>query len=297
MSVTCLCLKKLDVSRKVEELHAELLYPKLVIFEDYQNFRIVDLNTKEETSNSDLVFNFEHEILDKTLQDHLLWIILKSGEIVITDIIKGTQAKIKLDNYTKYQINRLQNVDQKVYFFSEGGECLHAPLSVQELDERIITGASEITLNLEKTRLRSVNPERITKKQQFDDLYLLIENGDIIAECPITGLQETISTDVKIEHIVPWDELVIFSCKEQMWAVNLRESNVYYKFANIENSGNYYPLAVHNNGLYFLVWDKLEVIFISLFFLSSLHYKFITQSMMLNFTGTNLLCFECLHFK
>lgn len=261
MSVTCIPLKKLDASRKLEELHAELLYPKLVIFEDNHNFRIVDLNTKEESNNSDLVFNFEHEILDKTFQDHLLWIILKSGETVVTDIMKGTLAKIKLGNFTKYQINRLQNVNQNVYFFSEGGECLHVPLSVQELDERISKGPSEISLNLEKTRVRSIESEHMTKKQQFDNLYLFIENGDIVVECPLTGLQETISTDVKIERIVPWGELVILSSKEQMWAVNLRESDVYYKFENIENSGNYYPLAVHNNGLYFLVWDKLEVIF------------------------------------
>lgn len=267
MSVTCLPLKRLDASRKLEELHAELLYPKLVIFEDYQNFRIVDLNTKEEPGNQDLTFNFEHEILDKTLQDHLLWIILKSGEIVITDIIKGAQVNIKLDNYSKYQINRLKNLNHKVYFFSEGRECLHAPVSVQELNEKISKGANEISLTLEKTSLRCVDSEHITKKQLFDGLYLYVEKGDIIVECPLTGLQELISTEVNIEHIVPWGELVVLSSKEKMWAVNLRDSNVFYKFENIEQSG-YYPLGVHDNGFYFLVWDKLEVIY--KFFLFSL---------------------------
>lgn len=279
MTVSCLPLKKISASKNLKELHAELLYPKLIIFEDYQNFRIVDLNTKEESDKSDLVFNFEYDILDKTLQDHLLWIILKSGEIFITDIINGTQAKIKLDNYNKYQINRLQNVNHKVYFFSEGGECLHALLSVQELNERISKGANEIFLTLEKTRLRCVG-EHVIKKQRLDNLYLFIENGDIIVECPLTGLQETISTNVKVEYIVPWGELVVLSSKEQMWTVNLRDSNVYYKFENDEHSGSYYPLAIHNNRLYFLVWNKLEVIiivFIKLRF-SKLQYEFVTQS-------------------
>lgn len=262
--VTCLPLKKLNASRKFKELHAELLYPKLVIFEDCHYFRIVDLNTKEESGNWDLAFKFEHEILDKALQDHLLWIVLKSGEIVVTDIMKGTQAKIKLENYTKYQIHRLRNVNHKVYFFSEGGECLHAPISVQELNERISDGASEISLTLEKSRLRYVDSERISNKQPFDGLYLFVEKGDIIVECPLTGLQEIITTDINIEHIVPWGELVVLSRKETMWAVNLRDSNVYYKFENIEDTGNYYPLAVHSNGFYFLVWDNLEVILFSL---------------------------------
>lgn len=273
MSVTCLPLKKFDASRKLKELHAELLYPNLVIFEDNQNVRIVDLNTKDESGNRDFALNFEQEILDKTLQDHLLWTILKSGEIVITDIIKGTQAKIKLDNYTKYQINRLQNVNHKVYFFSEGGECLHAPFSVQELSEKISNGANEISLTLEKTRLR-YDSEQITKKQLFDSLYLFVEKGDIIVECPLTGLQDIISTDVAIEHIVPWGELVVLSSKKRMWVVNLRDSTVYYKFENIEHAGNYYPLAVHNNGFYFLVWDTLEVIFMFYFFVKLISPKY-----------------------
>lgn len=260
--VTCLPLKKLNTSEKIEELHAELLFPNLVIFEDCHNFRIVDLNTKEESGNWDRAFKFEHQILDKALQDHLLWVILKSGEIVITDIRKGAQAKIKLDNYTKYQNHRLQNVNDKVYFFTEGGECLHAPLSVKELNEKISNGASEISLTLEKARLRYGDSEHITKKQPFDGLYLFVEKGNLFVECPLTGLQEIITTDVNIDHIVPWGEMVVLSSKETMWAVNLRDSNVYYKFENIEGPGNYYPLSVHNNGFYFLVWDKLEVIFI-----------------------------------
>lgn len=272
MSVTCLPLKKLEDSGKLEELHAELLYPKLIIFEDSQNFRIVDLNTKEESGNPDLTFNFKHEILDKILQDHLLWIILKSGEIVVTDITRGTQAKIKLDNYTKYQINRMRNINHKVYFFSEGGECLYAPLSVQELNERIGEGASEISLTLEKTRLRYVDSEHITKKQLFDNLNLFVEKGEIIVECPLTGLHEIISTDVNIGHIVPWGELVVLSSNERMWAVNLRDSNVYYKFENIEHSGTFYPLAVHNNGFYFLVWGKSEVSFMFFCILYSLEH-------------------------
>lgn len=261
MSVTCLPLKKLDASRKFEELHAELLYPKLVIFEDYHNFRIVDLNPKEESGDLNIAFNFEHEILDTTLQDHLLWIILKSGEIFITDILKGAQSKIRLDNYTKYQINRLQNDDHKVYFFSEGGECLYAPLSVLELDEKINKGASEISVTLEKTRLRCANSEHGAKKQLFNGHYLFVEKGEIIVECPLTGLQETISINADIEKIVPWGELVVLSSKERMWAVNLTDSNVYYTFENTEHSENYYPLAVHNNGFYYFLWTELKVSF------------------------------------
>lgn len=259
MSIIHSQLKKI-CTKSFDHLQVQFLYPKLVIFEDTQSFRIVHLQSKktqETVEDLDLSFKLDHEILDSVLQDHILWLILRSGEVLVTDVLKGSQLKIRPDNYENYKIHKFRTINHLLFLVSESGECLSAPFRTHELVEKLNAGLTDITVSLEKANKHYNSLKSCIPKKLINGLEIYSEGSDIVIKCPETGIDEVISTNVKIKHIVPWDDVVFLADESNMWIADLRDGKIVYEFKNV--GANYYPLAAHNNGFYYLLWDKTEV--------------------------------------
>lgn len=259
MSVSYTVINKFPPLNNLEDVQAHFIYPYLVVFEGLKKFRLINLDNKgeESTENQGRVYTFDHEILDYTFQDYLLWLIMKTGEIQIVNVKHGSWMKIICDNYENYKIKRFQKVDSKLYFISESGECLRAPYTANEIEENLEKELNQVTVTLKKTRFHKSDIQPNDTKSQHNGLLFFIDSGTLIVECPVIGLIQPLYTDMKFDHIVYWDDSAVLSNKSNMWIVHIKDASIFYGFENIE--GCYYPLATHKDSFYYLVLDKEEV--------------------------------------
>ncbi|CAG4979259.1 unnamed protein product [Parnassius apollo] len=186
-------------------IKAHFLYPKLVILEETRKVIIVDIENK---SNEEEIISFdlEYDFVDDILQDHILWLTLKSYELVAINVHMCKLIKIKCNNYAYYRIKQFGKVENNILLMSESGECLAIPFTAVELDSKIKEGEKEITISLEKLNIsRSVVISQHTKID-LNGFNAYIETGKIILECSITGLSEMLSASVELEYVVPWVE-------------------------------------------------------------------------------------------
>ncbi|KAI5635754.1 hypothetical protein NE865_11550 [Phthorimaea operculella] len=255
MCVTYAQIKTSQNNINSEIKEALFLHPKVIIFEDNKTFRLVDLETKTTEPVPDHVYRLEDEIRDKRLIENNLWLVLKSGELLVINVLQGLQIKIKSDNFENYRICRLKTADGKLFLFSESEECLGSPLSTQELDKAFANGTEEITVTFEKVRSRRFDYD--LPWSSLDGLKIYSEYGQITVQCPITGLTETIESDAKIKYVIPWMDLAVVASSTDMWLVDLKDSNIAFNFDN-PSQKNFYPLAAYNNGFYYMLWDKAK---------------------------------------
>ncbi|CAK1601867.1 unnamed protein product [Parnassius mnemosyne] len=237
-------------------LKAHFLYPKLVILEETKKVLIVDIEDKS-IEDEIVSFDLEYDIVDDILQDHILWLTLKSYELVAINIHMSKLIKINCNNYAYYRIRQFGKVENNLLLMSESGEYLAIPFTTVELDNKIKGGEKEITVSLEKLNIsRSVVISQKTKVD-MNGLNAYIEAGKIILDCSITGLSEMLSASVELEYVVPWGQSVILGNKSKMWVIDLRNFNTIFEFEKVES--NYYPLKAVNKTFYYLLWDKEKV--------------------------------------
>lgn len=241
---------------KLQKLNLQLLrkpkcfYPKVVLFDGLKAFRIIDLQSKDESLEK--MYEVQEEIVDSVLQEHLLWILLKSGEILVTNLLNGQQTKIIIINYSKVKFleNKSKN---KILMRSECGEYLSGP-STDEILKKFEESPTEISINLQRLLYQDV---KLFNGYLVNGLYVTIQDGKLICECPITGVIETILSPVSIEYVVSWGNQLIIAEKTKMWIIDLENSLTSYE---CQDRNNYYvPIAVFNNIFYYIEGNDEEV--------------------------------------
>lgn len=227
-------------------LHVEILYPKLVIFEGSCIFRILDLKCRKIED-----YTMDDKIVFIRIIDDLLWIILKSGQIIVMNIF--TNTKIKL--ITNLMIRSVQSNKGTIILYSESEEHYETPFTTKELDEKLTEGLEELVLTLKTTKWNK-NKE-MNNVSILYGLHIFIENGKLNTKCLTTGLTAIIDTDLSLEYFVKWEENLVISSRSQMFVFDLSESKIVYNFEN--KTLNYYPLVANHGCLYYLMWSKNKV--------------------------------------
>lgn len=239
-------IKKFNLIQDSSSLRTKFLYPKIVLFEDAKCFRLTDL---EDTEKEDQIYNLNEKITDCALQDHLLWLTLESGEILITDLLNGLQIKLVVTNYSKVKFHQIN--DDYFVFKSDCGEDLSSPVSTEEITERIKNGCSEICISLMKG-----NYEKTDFSTKHTGLNISIEAGNVVSLCPMTGQKETLLSNVKLEYVLSWGDNLVLADKARIWIVDLESSTIVYEFENFKTC---VPVAVYKNVFYYLADCDEEV--------------------------------------
>lgn len=256
MTVTLSHIKKINTYCNANNIDAELLYPNLLIFENNTCVHIVNLlGSNEETQHQSGIHRFDYEISDKILIEHFLLLVFKSGDIIAIDVSKGTQIEITNDTNTSLKICQIRRYEDRLYFVSESGDSFMIPLPIKDLVGKLENN-SKLSMPFKKTHVSHLN---INEKHNSSicGMNIFVEAGSVKAKCPITGLYEVISTELSLCHVVSWADLVVFVNENSMWIVDIKESQIIYEFEKMDV--NYYPVVVHNDLFYYLLWSKNEV--------------------------------------
>lgn len=250
MSVQYTCLQKLNVSDEVTSFETKFSYPKLVIFENSQNLRILDLDCKNEEVIEKVLQ--DEVIVDKTLKDGLLWYIYKTGKINIVNLFNGKKMEL-VDE--RFKFIHMKVKDNELFLISESGEFLRLPYTSKEICEKMDTDESKLHVSL-----KEVNTHIDWKSNiEINGLQILIEEGGLKAKCPVTGVMENVTSNVNLDHVFSWDVITILSNKSNMWVVDFKDSNVIFEFGY--KATVYCPVGIHNNILYYIVIDEKQVSF------------------------------------
>ncbi|XP_030026859.2 uncharacterized protein LOC115444973 [Manduca sexta] len=240
-------LLNLDVVNNDVAPQVELIYPKLAIFENSRKYHIVDLK-----GSSKSTYDEEIDVVDKKVcKGGLLWLILKSGDVVAIDPSKESKIKIRND---KFKICQIKENKTDLYFISESGEYLIQPYKGEELKNMLEEGVPEIYTTFKKISKDHFDSDFYATAEGFN---LFLENSTIKTQCPLTGLVETVASNVKCNCLLPWEDLVVVADEENMWLIDLKTSEIVYKFA--KDSTCYVPIGVHDNVLYYIVRNTLQI--------------------------------------
>lgn len=233
-------IKKLNLTLNSSPLRAKFCYPKIVLFEDAKCFRISDL---ENTEAEDQINNLEEEITDSALQDHLLWLILESGEILVTDLLNGLQIKLIVTNYSKVKFHQVN--DNNFLFKSDCGEDLANTVSTEELTEKMKIGCNEFCITLKKVYHENTDHSSDT----LNGLNIFIDGGDIVCQCPITKQTETLCSNIAVEYALSWGDYLVLADKSKIWIVDLESSTTVFEF---ETFNTCVPVKVYKNLFYYI---------------------------------------------
>lgn len=248
-------LFKCDFVRKGTQLHNKCIYPKIAIFQNPKSFVLLDLESVENKDlNQGITHAEEHEIVDSILKDHLLWIVLNTGHLLVVDVRRNIKLKIINDTY---KIHRIVVIKNNIQLVTESGECLNVPWSTEELSAKIEEGVEEICLPLKKSSKFLLDSET-HETFQLNELNIFIEKGILKTKCAVTGLSETISVNELLEHVDFWHNMLVLVDESNMWIIHTQDSKIIYKF---ETPGHYCPLAINKDVLYYTLQHLTQVSF------------------------------------
>ncbi|CAB3239846.1 unnamed protein product [Arctia plantaginis] len=235
---------------------AELVYPKLILFQNKKNIVVVDLvnNNQDETSEEE-IHTFEEEISDKKLVLHFLWLVFESGKIMVIDVFKNTQVIIVNENSISLKLRQIGMYQNRLCFLSESGDSFEISYDIKNVIEQLEKCNVEVHLPFKKTTILSTIFK--TTFYSLNGMNLYKESGTIMMECPITGLLEAMCSKMELCNIAIWSDLVVFANDSKMWIVNLQDDQIIFEFENIE--GNYYPVQACDDVFYYLQWNSEKV--------------------------------------
>lgn len=243
-------MKKVPLSKNINQLKANLLYPKVVIFENARTIVVVDLQS-DELSSSNQTYTFEHEIIQHIFDEYFLWVVLKSSEVFVINTNKNSSLRLIINNFANYKIDGFESDGNKLIFISSSGERLFNPYTKEELCFQFENQAKEITVSLQK-----VPPGYKLKPLQVlynNGLKICAQNMNLLIKCPITGVFEKLTINKDLEYVVPWDDAAVISTKQQMWMLDLSNFNKLIDFEKIES--HYIPLGSYENIFYYITWE------------------------------------------
>lgn len=257
MTVTLSQLKTIKTANTASNIEARIFYPKLILFENNTCVRIVDLiANNEDIQDESNAYHFSQDIADKLLLENFMWIVLKSGDIMAIDVLRGLQLKIANDTNTCLKLRQIARYKDRLYFTSESGDSFEIPIHTNELKDLLGKSTDQVSVPFKKTH----KSQYIFKEKDNISacgMKIYIEDGFLKVKCPVSGLTEVISAESNFKNIESWRELVILSNDTNMWIVDLKESEIVHEFESTE--AKYYPVLTYNDLFYYLMWNKEEV--------------------------------------
>ncbi|CAG9796703.1 unnamed protein product [Diatraea saccharalis] len=252
MDIVYSSLTELTSLDEVENIEAKLFYPVIAVIQNRNTVHL--LNTKESKGNPQ-IFKFNSDIICKAEQNHLLWLLFKSGEIVIFNILKNLNIYVTIDNY---KVQKLYcDIDNELIFLSESGQSLKCPLTIEDIDTQFANKVSKISTSLLKLLTHSNGIQPDNGNSDWKGLNMYIEEQNIVLKCITTNINGNILLNKSLEKILPWDDMVVLAEKDNMWIINPKDANVIFLFPN--NNMYYYPIGAYNQLLYYITWRGKEI--------------------------------------
>ncbi|XP_048004818.1 uncharacterized protein LOC125240785 isoform X2 [Leguminivora glycinivorella] len=253
MSITHSRLKKFS---SFDLVNAHFIHPKLIIQEDTEKVRLCDLTARneEEDPDNDKIYNFDAKISNTHVHGELLWVLLRSGDIIVINPANGSQIQVTCEKLANYKIQKLRSNEKNVILISKSGECLMVLFSRKDLEQDMIDGKTEHTISIHKYG-GSYLP--VESHMLTNGLIAYTEGEALVLKCPVTGLYEVMTSTTKLNSAVPWADSLIISDGASMWLVDIKDSRIIYQFK--EDGITCYPLGSYNNYFYYLVWDQMQV--------------------------------------
>lgn len=237
---------------------AELVYPKLILFQNKKSIVVVDLvKNNQDDTNEEEIHPYEEEISDKKLVLHFLWLVFESGKIMVIDVFKNTQSIIVNENNVCLKLRQIGIYQNHLCFLSESGDSFEIPYDIRNVTEQLEKSSGEVQLSFRKTTI--LHTIFKSKFYALNGINLYKESGTIMMECPVTGLFELASSKMELFNIAIWSDLAVFANNSKMWIVNLQDDQIVFEFENIE--GNYYPVQACDDVFYYLQWNSEKVRF------------------------------------
>lgn len=251
MTILKSCVSKISSLQPLEKIKAKFVFPKIIIFETKRSVVIVDVKTKEEDEK--FYHSFEDDIVDYTVHGQYLWLILKSSEIYILDILRLLILEIKCDSYAYYRIQKVINIESTLILVSESGERLKTLLSDDIIEEEFKKGSRHIVVSLEKV---SMLPIQKFIKNNKEEINYSIDSETLMVKCNTTNLINVLDTNAALKSFAQWNDMKVISNDIKMWILG-DHFNLIFKFQSPDY--HYYPLAAYNDHFYYLEWNKEEV--------------------------------------
>lgn len=250
-------LNHIELARSLDTLEALVFYPKIIIIENQNAVRILDLVKKsiENPESSDYSF-FGDEIVDKVIHHNNLWLILKTQKIVIINIISGLQITVDVDNH---KISHFAQYSNALYVLSESGECLDLPYKDEELSVKLNASTKEEKVVLKKAFVPLCANKCVNVLSPRLGLGLYKELKQIILKCPLTNLTETITINMPIQHLISWDDAAVLAYEQNMWITDLKSGDIIFDFSSV--GSKCYPVSVYDSTLYYITYNATEVTF------------------------------------
>ncbi|CAH2989476.1 unnamed protein product [Chilo suppressalis] len=246
-------LSHLTLSDSFNYIEAKILYHNIVI----QSKNTVHLLNIKDGSNGNphTTLNFKSDIVAKAEQKHLLWLLLKSGELNIINLRECSHIVVIINNYKIRELHCIP--DNELFLVSESGDFFVCSLAIEDIDIQFKNGVSEISTDLLKTS----RPLSVTKSNSINNvwkgLFIYNEQENLTLKCPLTNLNRNIVHNKNVKYILPWNDLLILSEKCSMWIINPIDASVLFVFPS--STMSYYPVEIYNQVLYYLTWRENEI--------------------------------------
>lgn len=252
MFVSSSVVKQVELCQDAKTLEATFYYPKIIFVENKNTIHIVDLLNGEED-----VIKLGEDVVDKANQGNFLWLILKSHQIKVIDVLSGSQMSVVVDGY---KICKIIHDTTNMLLMSESGESYEIPYGTEQLMEKFKEGTPKEVANLTKSQIfKRALDIGVLNISSWNGLTILKnEDSKLLMKCPVTGLHESVSLSVPLQHAVCWDDLLVLAHDQNMWIVDCKGAEKLFEFEN--NGAKYYPVAVHKNALYYISWSHSQVI-------------------------------------
>ncbi|XP_060807754.1 uncharacterized protein LOC106138151 [Amyelois transitella] len=241
-------------------LDAIFVYPKLVIIEDNRTIRILDLidiRDKDVDAIRNKPYDFDNDILDSTLSQNNIWVILKTGEIFVIDLNCGSCIKVFIENHQNLKFHQIESDGSNIFLVNEDGECFSVSLITEDFNENPDNSIETYKISVKRSNFRRTTLEALRQKPSIYGLDLYLSGSDILLRCPMTGLERILPTNKFFEHVVPWGNTAVLVDKSGMYIIDLEDAGILYEFG--KNEGYYYPVGSYENIFYYILWDDKEV--------------------------------------
>ncbi|XP_023949629.2 uncharacterized protein LOC112054175 [Bicyclus anynana] len=254
MMITQSCVKKIDGLNTLSCLDAELIYPKIVIYEDKKTIHSLDITDLNEVYTT--VHSFQSDVVNRIIYKENVWVVLQSGEVYVVNLKNGALKEVICTSNANYKIRRFATHDSKLVFISESGERLTTTLTNKILQEELDnTNTNKISVPLDRAPI-PLNAIYRNTRNVNNGLTIYIDSGKLIMKCLCTGLTDVIAVNPDLQHVCLWNEMIVITMNSIMLLLN-EKFELIFEFQNM--GLQYYPLASHNDVFFYITWNNEEI--------------------------------------
>ncbi|XP_045778926.1 uncharacterized protein LOC123876673 [Maniola jurtina] len=254
MTIIRSCIKKISGFDTLNCVHAELIYPKIVIYEDKKTVHILDITDPNEIQTI-VSHSFQSPIVHQIIYNENIWVALSTGELFVVSLKNGALMEIKCISNANYKVRRFAIYNSQLILISESGERLVTSFTKDALEEEFVKNTKETSVNLDKAQI-PVNAIHYDTRNEYNGMDICIDSGKLILKCLCTGLTDVIAIHPQLKYVSLWNGMIVIATDFKMWILN-QKFDLIFEFENI--GSQYFPLASYNDILYYITWNKEEI--------------------------------------